>query len=85
MYIVKVRDSLRPFAPVYATIASSATKLYLGIWRTCVLRYPTAEEARQFVDKQRFLSGRESELVRDYRIFKKDGRKLTLIETIKGE
>ena len=82
MYIVKVRDSLRPFAPA---ASSRIAMLDLGAWKTCILSYPTAEQARQFIARQKSRPSREPELVRDYRIFEKDGRKLTLIEEIKGE
>ena len=82
MFIIKVRDTLTARTrelvseSTYAILAAET-----GKWQTCVIRYRSLDEALHFVEKQstRPNRGHRFGLVREYRVFEQNGRKLNLI------
>jgi hypothetical protein len=78
MYIIKVRD--HEIATTRATLPAHAYSLFVadcGKWKSCVVAYKSLDLALAFIEKQAQLPKR-FDFARDYRVFKKDGRKLVL-------
>ena len=88
MFIIKVRDHLT--ARTRETCSENGFRILRADaekWKACLLRYKTLEEALHFVTKQSPCSNGKNRfaLVRDYRIFEQDGRKLKLVFEKIGE
>lgn len=88
MFIIKVRDHITARTrrlcskSEYHFLCANVEK-----WKTCIIRYKSLENALHFVNKQSALSGDKHRfaLVRDYRIFEQNGRKLKLMFEKIGE
>ena len=79
MYIVKVRDRItEEEAELIPEPMRSLLLRENNKWKTCILAYKSEELARDFVNRQRRQAKRFS-VARDYRVFEKNGRKLTLV------
>lgn len=82
MFIIKVKDHVT--ARTRETCSENRYRLLCADsekWKACIIRYKSLEDALRFVYKQSALSngGNRFALVRDYRIFEQDGRKLKLV------
>ena len=88
MFIIKIRDHLT--ARTRETCSENGYRLLSADsekWKACIIRYKSLEEALHFVDKQSSRSNGKNRfaLVRDYRIFEQNGRKLNLVFEKIGE